>query len=309
MALKTQIANFHFDNCLMNGSGIYCSERESLAKIDQSAAGTFITKTATLDKRLGNPKPRYFKFQIGSINSFGLPNLGIDYYLDALADFQAKNPAKTYFLSVAEMSAEKIYQVLKIVQASDFPGLVELNLSCPNIAGKGQLAYDFDNTDRLLAEIFTWFDKPLGIKLPPYFDPSHFDRMAEIINKYPLAFVNAINSIGNGLVIQGQKTAIKPQHGLGGLGGSIAKPTALANVHAWFTRLRPDIAIIGTGGVSSGQDAFEHILCGASMVQVATALGHQGPDIFAHITQELETIMADYGYHDISDFRGKLQYH
>jgi len=76
----------------------------------------------------------------------------------------------------------------------------------------------------------------------------------------------------------------------------------LANVHAFYQRLKPEIQIIGTGGVLTGRDAFEHILCGASMVQVGTTLH------FERITTELKTIMEEKGYESLEDFRGKLKY-
>ena len=86
------------------------------------------------------------------------------------------------------------------------------------------------------------------------------------------------------------------------------KPTALANVHAFYQRLKPEIQIIGTGGVKSGRDAFEHILCGASMVQVGTALQKEGVAVFDRITKELKEIMEEKGYETLEDFRGKLHY-
>ena len=77
-----------------------------------------------------------------------------------------------------------------------------------------------------------------------------------------------------------------------GLGGQYIKPTALANVRAFYTRLKPEIQIIGTGGIETGQDAFEHLLCGASMLQIGTALHKEGyPEIFPRIIRELQEIM------------------
>ena len=109
---------------------------------------------------------------------------------------------------------------MKKVQESEFRGLTELNLSCPNVPGKPQIAYDFETTDRILAEVFAYFTKPLGIKLPPYFDIVHFDQAAAIFNKYPLKFVNCVNSIGNGLYIEDESVVIRPKNGLVGLVGS-----------------------------------------------------------------------------------------
>ncbi len=89
VSLKTQIAGFSFDNCLMNAAGVSCMTVEELEAVRQSSAGTFITKTATLTPRQGNPEPRYRDVPLGSINSMGLPNQGIDYYLDYLLTFKS----------------------------------------------------------------------------------------------------------------------------------------------------------------------------------------------------------------------------
>ena len=159
-----------------------------------------------------------------------------------------------------------------------------------------------------MAEAFAYFTKPLGIKLPPYFDIVHFDQAATIFNKYPLKFVNCVNSIGNGLYIEDESVVIRPKNGFGGIGGQYIKPTALANVHAFYQRLKPEIQIIGTGGVLTGRDAFEHILCGASMVQVGTTLHKEGVAAFERITSELKDIMEEKGYESLEDFRGKLKY-
>ncbi|MCB6442808.1 dihydroorotate oxidase, partial [Streptococcus salivarius] len=155
-----------------------------------------VTKTATLEFRQGNPEPRYQDVPLGSINSMGLPNNGLDYYLDYLLELQESEPNRTFFLSLVGMSPEETHTILKKVQASDFKGITELNLSCPNVPGKPQIAYDFETTEKILSEVFVYFKKPLGIKLPPYFDIVHFDQAAAIFNKYPLKFVNCVNSIG-----------------------------------------------------------------------------------------------------------------
>lgn len=305
---KTKIGNFEFENCLMNAAGVYCYDKNELEKVLNSKAGTFVTKTATLNSRAGNPEPRYSDTPLGCINSMGLPNLGFDYYLNYLLDLQKEMPNRTFFFSMVGMSKEETHTLLKKVQESDFNGLTELNLSCPNVPGKPQIAYDLETTENLLTEIFEYFKKPLGIKLPPYFDMVHFDQAAEVFNKFPLTFINCVNSIGNGLVINDETVVIKPKNGFGGIGGEYIKPTALANVHAFYQRLKPSIQIIGTGGVLTGQDAFEHILCGASMVQIGTTLQKEGTSAFERITEELKAIMDKKGYKNIEDFKGKLKY-
>ena len=307
-SLRTQIAGFSFDNCLMNAAGVACMTVEELEEVRQSAAGSFVTKTATLEARAGNPEPRYRDVPLGSINSMGLPNQGIDYYLDYLLSLQESQPERTFFLSLVGMSPDETHTLLKKVQNSGFKGITELNLSCPNVPGKPQIAYDFETTERILGEAFSYFDKPLGIKLPPYFDIVHFDQAAEVFNRHPLKFVNCVNSIGNGMYIEDESVVIRPKNGFGGIGGEYIKPTALANVHAFYQRLNPSIQIIGTGGVYTGRDAFEHILCGASMVQIGTALHQQGVEIFERVSLGLKAIMVQKGYEKLEDFKGKLKY-
>ncbi|MDQ0222720.1 dihydroorotate oxidase [Streptococcus moroccensis] len=308
VSTASHIGDFQFKNVFMNAAGVYCMTREELETVRQSAAGTFVTKTATLESRAGNPEPRYHDVPLGSINSMGLPNQGLDYYLDYLLELQDTAPEDTFFLSLVGLSPDETHTILKKVEASAYQGLIELNLSCPNVPGKPQIAYDFETTENLLTEVFTYFTKSLGVKLPPYFDIVHFDQAATIFNKFPLTFVNCVNSIGNGLYIEDETVAIKPKQGFGGLGGQYIKPTALANVHAFYQRLKPEIQIIGTGGVLTGRDAFEHILCGASMVQIGTQLQKEGVGIFERVTAELKAIMAEKGYDSIEDFRGKLHY-
>lgn len=306
--LETHLAGFTFENCLMNAAGVSCMTIEELENVRQSAAGSFITKTATLTPREGNPEPRYRDVPLGSINSMGLPNKGIDYYLDYLLQLQETQPERTFFLSLVGMTPQETKTLLEKVQNSSFKGITELNLSCPNVPGKPQIAYDFETTRRILSDTFDIFDKPLGIKLPPYFDLVHFDQAAEIFNSLPVRFINCVNSIGNGLYIEDESVIIRPKNGFGGIGGEYIKPTALANVHAFRQRLKPAINIIGTGGVYSGRDAFEHILCGADMVQIGTALHQQGTGIFERILQELEAVMTQKGYRCLEDFRGRLKY-
>ncbi|EMW5901679.1 dihydroorotate oxidase [Enterococcus faecium] len=311
MSLETTFANHIFANPLMNASGVHCMTTQELDELAHSEAGAFITKSCTINERKGNPEPRYFDVPLGSINSMGLPNLGFSYYLEYALAYEKvqENQNQPLFFSIAGMSVQENLEMLEKIEKSGFNGITELNLSCPNVPGKPQLAYDFEATYETLKEVFSIFSKPLGIKLPPYFDFAHFDQMADILNQFPLTYVNAINSVGNGLYIdtEQEEVVIKPKEGFGGIGGEYIKPTALANVRAFYTRLKPEIQIIGTGGIRTGQDAFEHLLCGASMLQIGTELHKEGPEIFSRIIKELTQIMSEKGYTSIDEFKGKLR--
>lgn len=304
--LKTVFANHELSNPFMNASGVHCMTVNELNELNHSAVGAFITKSCTPNLREGNPEPRYVDLAMGSINSMGLPNQGFEYYLDYI---ETEPADKLRLFSISGMSTIDNLEMLRRLETSSFTGVTELNLSCPNVPGKPQLAYDFEQTKKLLTEVFMFYTKPLGIKLPPYFDLAHFDEMATILNQFPLTYVNSINSIGNGLVIDPEleQVVIKPKDGLGGLGGPMIKATALANVRAFSTRLKPEIQLIGTGGIQTGQDAFEHLLCGATALQIGTQLHQEGIGVFERLINELEAIMTAKGYTAIDQFRGKLK--
>lgn len=307
ISIRTNIQTIDLTSCLYNASGPLCTTPAQLTDLGNSQAGAIISKSCTLSKRLGNPSPRYYENEWGSINSMGLPNEGHQTYMDFAQQSLEFN--KPYFVSVAGLSLEENIQILEALEAVTSISGIELNLSCPNVPGKPQTAYDFERTDYVLSQVFSFCQKPLGVKLPPYFDIIHFEQMATILNKYPLAFVTCVNSIGNGLVIDvaQESVVIKPKHGFGGIGGDYIKPTALANVRKFYTLLRKEIAIIGCGGVKTGVDAFEHILCGASAVQVGTQLMREGVSCFERIEAELKAIMEEKGYQSLEDFRGKLR--
>lgn len=238
----------------MNASGVHCMTAAELDELAASDAGSLITKSGTPQAREGNPAPRYHALRLGSINSMGLPNRGIDYYLDYAVRFQQTHPDRPLFMSVAGMGPDDYVALATKIQASGFAGLTEFNLSCPNVPGKPQIAYDLATTEHILTNLFKVFKKPAGVKLPPFFDLAQFDQMAALLNRYPLSFINSINSLGNGLMIDPETdtTLIRPKGGFGGIGGAYAKPIALANVRAFRQRLRPDIAIIGTAGSPPG---------------------------------------------------------
>ena len=189
---------------------------------------------------------------------------------------------------------------------------IELNVSCPNIEGDSQLSYDFLKLDSFLRKLFeryTMNKKTIGIKLSPFFDTGHFNRMFNILNENKnLDFLTCINGIGNGLYIDidTEEPVIKPKNGLGGLGGSIVKPIGLSNVNMFYKNTNFDI--IGCGGIESGKDIFEYILCGAKAVQIGTQLVREGDSCFERLDNELKEVMYDKAYHNLNDFRGKLRY-
>lgn len=331
MSLALDILGTPMANPFMNAAGVLCSTRAELDSLTASASGSLVSKSCTVAPRDGNPEPRYSALPLGSINSMGLPNLGFDFYLDYAASGHDYS-RKPLFVSVSGLSVEdnaamtgRLAAKHNRVASEGRAFFLELNLSCPNVPGKPQIAYDMAAMRAYLTAVSAAYGRPFGVKMPPYFDFAHFDEAAAVLNDFPLVlFITCVNSVGNGLVIDAETetVAIKPKDGFGGLGGRYILPTALANVNAFYRRCgagrpahegRPAEEgeafkmVFGCGGVYSGEDAFMHILAGAHMVQVGTALHEEGTGIFDRLAAELKAVMDRKGYKTLDEFRGKVK--
>lgn len=306
MDLSTTVAGVRFPSCLINASGARCVTREELEALGRSRAGAVVTKSMTLEPRQGNPEPRYYGFPSGSINSMGLPNLGYRAYAQLIPEL--KRFGKPVIASVAGFAEQDFVTIAATINDSR-PDLIEVNLSCPNVPGEPQIGYDADVSERILARVRHVVSVPMGVKLPPYFDPAHQETMARVLERVGADFLSLINSVGNGLVVDPERESvvIKPKGGFGGLGGPLIKPVALANVHAFWKLFGGRMPIIGTGGVVTGTDAFEHLLCGASAIQIGTTLVEEGLGAFDRLERELAVLLAKKGYASPAACRGKLK--
>jgi dihydroorotate dehydrogenase (fumarate) len=293
----------------------------------KSASGGILAKSATVAAQTGNPLPRTWHApdNKASMNSEGLPNNGIDYYLEdsTIAEtFQdcdtTDSHNKPYMVSISGKTLKDNLEMLdKIAAKTAGPNSriagVELNLACPNVIGKPIIGYDFDQLRDILETLHNkkYPNLVLGLKLPPYLDRKHLQQAAEIINEYHslVGYVASINTIGNALAVDEVSEApfISSNNGLAGLSGPAVKYTALANVRQLRNHLHPSIDVVGVGGIETGSDAFLFLLCGAAAVQVGTCHWKEGPKCFDRICDELKQVMADKGYKTIDEFRGKVK--
>lgn len=297
--MQTEIGNITFEYPIMNASGCWCTTEKELIELSKSTAGAVISKSCTLNSREGNPLPRYYHTDNLSINSTGLANNGYRFYEQIGSKIMTNKP---YIISVAGIEKGDNIKIIQDLQDSFTSGsfnMIELNLSCPNIIGKPQIAYDFKATEELLRKVSELngdlntncnHNHKMGLKLPPYFDISHFNSMADILSEFKSSYITCINSIGHGFVFnEDYQPSILPRNGYGGIGGSVIKPIGLSNVRQ-FHELLPSLDIIGCGGVSTGRDLHEYLLCGAKVVQVGTQLVREGPKCFDRILDEYSVI-------------------
>ncbi len=310
MHISQTLKTVEFPSFIFNASGPRCTTQGELLKIAGSSAGGITMKSCSPEARQWNPEPRYIEVDMWSINSMGLPNHGYKKYLEYAAEIKKQFPNKPIIASIVWFCPEDFFLLIKAFQEDKNVDVLEVNLSCPNVVGKPQIAYDFETTDKLLQQIFALgITKPIGFKLPPYFDPVHTEMMANILKKYPVDFITCINSVGNTLIIdpETEQPLIAPKWGLWGLWGDYVKPVALANVRMFYKMIWDKTKIIWCGWIKNGIDVFEHLLAGASLVQLGTVFGKEDTDCFERIESEFIEYASSKGYSDISEIIWNLK--
>ena len=160
--MDTTFYHLNLINPLINASGVKCMQNSQLDELSSSNIGSMVTKTCTPSSRQGNPEPRYYepKNHFLTINSMGLPNEGIQYYLDYYKNNSTslQLSGKGRFLSLGGLNINDNLTMLDIIYQNSenlaHLDAIEINLSCPNIVGKAQLGYDFQNLEEYLLNIF-----------------------------------------------------------------------------------------------------------------------------------------------------------
>lgn len=202
MTFTAQIGNVPFLDIIYNSSGPRCTTLEELKALGDSKSSAIMMNSCSPESREGNPEPRYKEVELGSINSIGLANHGYKKYIEYASELKKEFPKKPIIASIVGFCQEDFLKLVEDFQSEPNVDILEVNLSCPNVVGKPQIAYDFEASDDLIAKIFAVPGmKPIGFKLPPYFDPAHTEMMANILKKYPVSFITCINSVGNTLII------------------------------------------------------------------------------------------------------------
>ena len=304
--LKTKIGFLIFNSPIVNASGVWCTKEAELKQLGASDSGAIVFKTMTVKPREGNPEPRLFINKKISINSMGLPNLGVNYYCEMVSNL--KKYDKPLIASIAGFTEDEYDCLFKKVNSKSFDG-IEVNLSCPNLIGKCIFAYDAVTSLRILKKIRSKTKKTIGVKLPPYNDRGEIQRMAEGMIDIGVDFVTLINSVPLGCVIdyKKEKITIKPNMGIGGLGGEAIKPIALAQTVLFRHFSKGKLGIIGVGGVNKGSDIYEYILAGASAVGIATSLHNEGPKVFRRLKKELVNLLKKKKISVLTDKIGSLK--
>jgi dihydroorotate dehydrogenase (NAD+) catalytic subunit len=275
---------------IINGSGTFDAIAAHRAFGDELFErfpfSAFVSKTVTLEPRQGNPPPRLWEVAGGLMNSIGLPNKGLDGYLEHDLPILAALPVPL-IVNVMGFSREEVAALVDAVADRPEVSAVELNVSCPNVETGLVMGADPDETARLVSRVRPLTGKPLIVKLTP-----NASEVAAVATAAQDAGADALSLINT---LRGM--AIDPRTGkpwLGGVTGGVSGPAvraiALAQVHAVAQAVA--IPIVGMGGVHSGRDARDLIDAGATLVAVGTE-SFRDPAAGIRIASELSELLAN----------------
>jgi len=252
---------------VMTASGTAGYGTELAGYLDLGALGAVVTKSLAAYEWPGNPAPRLHPTPQGMINAVGLQGPGVQYWLDHVVGDLVATGA-TVVASIWGRRLEDYAEAAELLAAAP-PEVVavEVNLSCPNLEGRGSIfAHDVSLSADVIAATAAC-GRPRWAKLS-----ANTDRIIDVADAVMSAGAEAVTCINTLLGLAYDPTTLAPTLGAGGggLSGRAIHPVAVRAVHD-VHRALPDVPIIGVGGVASAWDAIELMLAGATAVQVGTA--------------------------------------
>jgi dihydroorotate dehydrogenase (NAD+) catalytic subunit len=275
---------------IINGSGTFDAIAARRAFGDALLAdfpfSAFVSKTITLQARVGNPPPRLWEAQAGMINSIGLPNRGLDGYLDHDLPQLAQLPVPLV-TNVMGSTEDEVARLVEAVDARAEVAAIELNVSCPNVKTGLDVGADPVSLAALVRTVRPLTRKPLIVKLTP--NTADVAAVAQAAESEGADAVSLINTL-RATALDGRRGGLWLGGGTGGLSGPAVRSVALAQVAAVARRVA--IAVVGMGGVAQGRHANDLISVGARLVAIGTE-NFRDPCAGTRIASELKSLQIE----------------
>ncbi|MCF7807238.1 MAG: dihydroorotate dehydrogenase [Candidatus Marinimicrobia bacterium] len=284
-------------------SGILGISFSSLQRVINDGAGMVTTKSLSLEPRMGHEGPIIAEFEGGLLNSVGLTNPGIEEGLLEIEKFHQACQGVS-IVSVFGGNTQEFKQLAEAVNGSP-ADLLELNLSCPNV--EDEFKRPFALVPEMVTEIVSAVCAVSSIPVLAKLSPNALDigEIAGLAEAAGADAITMINTLGHGMVIDPIAKRPVLRNNFGGMSGPCIKPLALKLIHDVYKTVK--IPILGTGGVSTGLDAVEMMMAGASAVAIGTAVYDKGLDVFSLAKREMDTFMREHGYADYPELIGILE--
>ena len=295
--LSVEVCGLRLKNPTMLASGVLDETGKSMLAIAKAGAGAIVTKSIGSEPRDGHANPSVVELEHGLLNAMGLPNPGISAFSGEIK--KAKKGGVPIIGSVFGGTEEEIAELAGLMDAAGADA-VELNLSCPHAKGYGsELGSSPERVEASCKLAKERSSVPVLAKLTP--NTSYIVELAKAAERGGADGVVAINTL--------KGMAINPEAGLpvlgnriGGLSGPAIKPVGIRCVYEIYGAV--EIPVIGVGGVTTGRDAVEYIMAGASAVQIGTAVWSRGTDVFSLVCKELSSFMEANGYKSVKELLG-----
>jgi dihydroorotate dehydrogenase (NAD+) catalytic subunit len=276
------------------GYGVEFEDVVSLHRI-----GGFITKGLSWEPMAGNQAPRLIETQGGMINAIGLQNIGVKAFIENKLPLLRPHSGTA---CIANVFGNEVRDYIAVIEAlNNAPGIAayELNASCPNTQHGGMVfGTDTGILDQLVSRARAVSRRPLIVKLTPNVTSiAQMARCAENAGADAISLVNTFLSLS--IDIETRKPRIA--NNTGGLSGPAIKPIAVRMVYEAARAVK--IPVCGLGGITSGEDAVEFLMAGATVVQVGTA-SYADPRAVQRIADSLEKWCSRHRVAKVTDLIG-----
>jgi dihydroorotate dehydrogenase (NAD+) catalytic subunit len=293
--LNINFAGLKLKNPTVLASGILGYSAESLESIVEGGAGAVITKSIGVKPRVGYGNPTVVQTKCGLVNAMGLPNPGIDAYVQEIR--HAKTILSVPLIVSVYGYSAKEYAVTAKKAAEAGADAVELNVSCPHVKETGS---EIGQNAVVLAEVIkkvkAAMHKPLIVKLSP--NVTDIAETAEAAVKAGADALTAINTV-KAMTIDAETALPVLSNKRGGLSGPAIKPIALRCVYDICERVK--VPVMGCGGITTWRDAVEFYLAGASAVQIGTAIALNGSSVFQTINRGVEAYLKKKKFRSVTE--------
>ena len=297
---SVKICDIKFKNPVMTASGTFGCGREYSDFVDLNKLGGIVVKGVADKPWKGNPAPRIAEVYGGMLNSVGLQNPGVDYFIKNEIPF-LNSLDTNIIVNVCGHSLEEYVNVVTALRGQDVD-MLELNISCPNVS-EGGLAFGTDPklVEKVVSSVKQVADRPLIVKLTPNVtDITEIARAAVAGGADALSLINTLT----GMKIDINRKTFALANKTGGVSGPIVKPIAVRMVYQVAQAVQ--IPIIGMGGIATAEDAIEFILAGASAVSVG-AMNFVDPYTTVKVVEGIEDYMRTYHVENLTDLIGAVQ--
>ena len=298
--LSVNLGGLAMKNPVTTASGTFAAGIEYSDFVDVSALGAVTTKGVSLNGWEGNASPRIAEVPSGMLNSIGLQNPGVAHLKSEELPWLREQGATT-IVNVSGHSFDEYVQVIEALEDAPVDAY-EVNISCPNVdAGGMTLGTHVPSVEKVVSLCREATSRPLIVKLTPNVtDITEIARAAEASGADAISLINTLL----GMAIDAKRRRPVLARVVGGFSGPAVKPVALRMV--WQCSKAVSVPILGMGGITTGTDAVEFMLAGATAVAVGTA-NFMNPQATVDVIDGIIDYCEKQGVSDVNDLIGALE--